>query len=129
MSDSSLSNITLDALRKITATHTKLSPRIIKPSSFGKRSAAVRGFIAQGRHVARVVSGDPLFFSSRMQKELAEYRGFQCDIVPGLTSAIAATTIAGIVCNRQSNPEYSRFPRMWKLSKAMQALFQGFVLP
>jgi uroporphyrinogen III methyltransferase/synthase len=58
---------------------------------------------AQGLHVVRLKSGDPLIFA-RASEEIEALRaiGVDCEIVPGITSAFAAGSYAGIpLTNRE----------------------------
>jgi siroheme synthase len=68
VADSSVSPHFLDDLRKILNGASRKSIMIIKPTSTKTRHEAVMSLVRDGRRVARLVCGDPLFFSTRIRK-------------------------------------------------------------
>lgn len=52
---------------------------------------------AAGAHVVRLKGGDPFVFGrGAEEREAVERAGMRCDVVPGLSSALAAPSLAGI---------------------------------
>ena len=51
----------------------------------------------QGKHVVRVKGGDPFVFGRGAEEALAlAHAGIPCEVVPGVTTAVAAPALAGI---------------------------------
>ncbi len=84
----------------------------------GKRESCAQGDInelmiklaKQGRHVVRLKSGDPMIFGRAGEEiEALTQQGIKVDIVPGITSALAAAARLGVSLTHRDHAHSVRF--------------------